>query len=283
MKMRTALIGFDLDGTLLTTEKRLTEYTKDVLKRAYEKGILLVPATGRPLSGIPGEVLDLPGVRYVISANGGRIIDTKQQRLIYEELVPPDTARKILEIFGRYDALREIYYDGVGYAQEDFLKNISRYMEHLPMAEYVLNTRRPVPDIMAKFEKENRGVDKVQGLFVSVEDRDRALADMRDVRDVSVTGALEKNIEVNAAGVNKGTALKILGELLHIRPEDIMAFGDASNDLAMIQAVGTGVAMENGIEEVKRAADHVAPPNDADGVARFIEAYVLNEGGRVIC
>lgn len=283
MKMRTALIGFDLDGTLLTTEKRLTEYTKDVLKRAYEKGILLVPATGRPLSGIPGEVLDLPGVRYVISANGGRIIDTKQQRLIYEELVPPDTARKILEIFGRYDALREIYYDGVGYAQEDFLKNISRYMEHPPMAEYVLNTRRPVPDIMAKFEKENRGVDKVQGLFVSVEDRDRALADMRDVRDVSVTGALEKNIEVNAAGVNKGTALKILGELLHIRPEDIMAFGDASNDLAMIQAVGTGVAMENGIEEVKRAADHVAPPNDADGVARFIEAYVLNEGGRVIC
>lgn len=283
MKMRTALIGFDLDGTLLTTEKRLTEYTKDVLKRAYEKGILLVPATGRPLSGIPGEVLDLPGVRYVISANGGRIIDTKQQRLIYEELVPPDTARKILDIFGRYDALREIYYDGVGYAQEDFLKNISRYMEHPPMAEYVLNTRRPVPDIMAKFEKENRGVDKVQGLFVSVEDRDRALADMRDVRDVSVTGALEKNIEVNAAGVNKGTALKILGELLHIRPEDIMAFGDASNDLAMIQAVGTGVAMENGIEEVKRAADHVAPPNDADGVARFIEAYVLNEGGRVIC
>ena len=283
MKMRTALIGFDLDGTLLTTEKRLTEYTKDVLKRAYEKGILLVPATGRPLSGIPGEVLDLPGVRYVISANGGRIIDTKQQRLIYEELVPPDTARKILEIFGRYDALREIYYDGVGYAQEDFLKNISRYMEHPPMAEYVLNTRRPVPDIMAKFEKENRGVDKVQGLFVSVEDRDRALADMRDVRDVSVTGALEKNIEVNAAGVNKGTALKILGELLHIRPEDIMAFGDASNDLAMIQAVGTGVAMENGIEEVKQAADHVAPPNDADGVARFIEAYVLNEGGRVIC
>ena len=166
---------------------------------------------------------------------------------------------------------------------EDFLKNISRYMEHPPMAEYVLNTRRPVPDIMAKFEKENRGVDKVQGLFVSVEDRDRALADMRDVRDVSVTGALEKNIEVNAAGVNKGTALKILGELLHIRPEDIMAFGDASNDLAMIQAVGTGVAMENGIEEVKQAADHVAPPNDADGVARFIEAYVLNEGGRVIC
>lgn len=283
MKMRTALIGFDLDGTLLTTEKRLTEYTKDVLKRAYEKGILLVPATGRPLSGIPGEVLDLPGVRYVISANGGRIIDRKQQRLIYEELVPPDTARKILDIFGRYDALREIYYDGVGYAQEDFLKNISRYMEHPPMAEYVLNTRRPVPDIMAKFEKENRGVDKVQGLFVSVEDRDRALADMRDVRDVSVTGALEKNIEVNAAGVNKGTALKILGELLHIRPEDIMAFGDASNDLAMIQAVGTGVAMENGIEEVKRAAEHVAPPNDADGVARFIEAYVLNEGGRVIC
>lgn len=278
MKRKPALIGFDLDGTLLTTDKRLTEHTKEVLARAHEKGIILVPATGRPLSGIPDEVLNLPGVRYIISANGGRITDRKRQRLLYEKLVPAETAGRILEIFGKYDALREIYYDGVGYAQEDYLKNISRYLEYPPMAEYVLNTRRPVPDIMKKFEEENRGVDKVQGLFAEIEDRDKALEDMKSIPDVTVTGALEKNIEVNAKDVNKGRALKILGSILQIRTEDIMAFGDASNDLVMIRETGMGVAMENGIEDVKKAAAYIAPPNDEDGVAKFIETHVLKEG-----
>lgn len=275
MKIKTSLIGFDLDGTLLTTDKRLTEYTKTVLERAYENGILLVPTTGRPFSGIPDEILDLPGVRYVISANGGRIIDREEQRLVHEELVPADTAREIMKIFEKYDAMREVYYDGVGYAQKDHLKNISRYLDQPAMAEYVLSTRRPVPDIMEKFEQENRGVDKVQGLFAAIEEKNRALEELKSVMDVTVTGALEKNIEVNAAGVNKGRALRILGELLHICPEHIMAFGDASNDLLMLQEAGTGVAMENGTEEVKQAADYIAPPNDADGVARFIETYVL--------
>ena len=87
---------------------------------------------------------------------------------------------------------------------------------------------------------------------------------------------LRSNIEVNAAGVNKGRALVRLGERLGIRREEIMAFGDGSNDLKMLKEVGTGVAMENAKDEVKEAADYIAGLNDEDGVAKFIEAYVLN-------
>ena len=67
-----------------------------------------------------------------------------------------------------------------------------------------------------------------------------------------------------------------LGERLGIRREEIMAFGDGSNDLKMLKEVGTGVAMENAKDEVKEAADYIAGLNDEDGVAKFIEAYVLN-------
>lgn len=276
MKIRPALIGFDLDGTLLTSDKRLTEHTREILRKAYDMDIILVPSTGRPASGIPADVLELPGVRYVISSNGGRILDLKEERTLYEKLVPADTARHILDIFGHYDSLREIYYDGVGYAQEDKLKRVASFLESSPMAEYVRSTRHPVPDLMEKFNQENRSVDKVQGLFLTLADRDAALEELKSIPDISVTGALEKNIEVNAGNVNKGRALEILGSMLGISISDILAFGDASNDVSMIREAGTGVAMGNGTPEVIEAADFVTAPNDEDGVAGFIETYVLD-------
>ncbi|MGF0033293.1 Cof-type HAD-IIB family hydrolase [Bariatricus sp. SGI.154] len=275
MKIKTRIIGLDLDGTLLTTQKELTPYTREVLGRAIEQGIIVMPATGRPLSGIPEELLHFPGIRYAVTANGGRIVDIRTKETLYECLVPAEIARKVLDIFEHYDTLREIYYDGTGYAQEDALKVIDRYLDSPPMANYIVSTRIPVADVRAKFEEENRSVDKIQGLFVTVEDRNAALEELRAVPDIEVTGALTKNIEVNAKGVNKGKALVRLGELLGIRREEIMAFGDGSNDLYMMQEVGTGVAMENGTKEVKEAADYITASNDQEGVARFIEEYVL--------
>lgn len=144
------------------------------------------------------------------------------------------------------------------------------------MAEYVTRTRVPVSDIWTKFEEEKRGADKVQGLFVSLEDRNAAVEDLRAVSGIEITGALKMNIEVNAAGVNKGKALVRLGEILGISREEIMAFGDGANDLDMMKEVGIGVAMGNGKEEIKEAADYIAASNDEDGVARFLEEYVLS-------
>lgn len=276
MKIKPALIGFDLDGTLLTTDKKLTEHTKETMKRAHDSGIILVPSTGRPASGIPADVLELPGVRYVISSNGGRILDIKEDRVLYEKLVPAETARQILDIFGHYNSMREIYYDGVGYAQKDDLERVSSFLESQPMAEYVRSTRCPVPDLMEKFNQESRSLDKVQGLFLTLADRDAALKELKSIPDISVTGALEKNIEVNAGNVNKGRALKILGELLGIYISDILVFGDAANDVSMIREAGTGVAMGNGTPQVIEASDFVTESNDEDGVAVFIETYVLD-------
>ena len=74
MKLKVQMIGVDLDGTLLTTDKKLLPYTASVLKAAAGQGKIVLPVTGRPLCGVPEELLALPGIRYVISANGGRIV-----------------------------------------------------------------------------------------------------------------------------------------------------------------------------------------------------------------
>lgn len=279
MKHKIKMIGFDLDGTLLTDQKELGEYTVQILKRAVEEGIVILPITGRPLCGLPEEVTGLTGLRYAVTANGARILDLKNAAVLKEQLVSVETAEKILDILGNYDSLREIYYDGTGYAEREKLEQIDHFFEEGPMAEYVRSTRQPVDNLMDKFRKESREVDKVQGVFANLGEREAALDEIRKLEGVTITGALHNNIEVNAAGVDKGNALLWLAQYLGIAPEETMAFGDGNNDIALLEKAGTGVAMKNGIEEVKHAADRVTEKtNDEEGAAKFIETYVLKKG-----
>lgn len=279
MKHKIKMIGFDLDGTLLTDPKELGEYTVQILKRAVEEGIVILPITGRPLCGLPEEVTGLPGLRYAITANGARILDLKNAAVLKEQLVSVETAEKILDILGNYDSLREIYYDGTGYAEREKLEQIDHFFEEGPMAEYVRSTRQPVDNLMDKFRQESREVDKVQGVFADLGEREAALDEIRKLEGVTITGALHNNIEVNAAGVDKGNALLWLAQYLGIAPEETMAFGDGNNDITLLEKAGTGVAMKNGIEEVKHAADRITEKtNDEEGAAKFIETYVLKKG-----
>lgn len=279
MKHKIKMIGFDLDGTLLTDQKELGEYTVQILKRAVEEGIVILPITGRPLCGLPEEVTGLTGLRYAITANGARILDLKNAAVLKEQLVSVETAEKILDILGNYDSLREIYYDGTGYAEREKLEQIDHFFEEGPMAEYVRSTRQPVENLMDKFRKESREVDKVQGVFADLGEREAALDEIRKLEGVTITGALHNNIEVNAAGVDKGNVLLWLAQYLGIAPEETMAFGDGNNDITLLEKAGTGVAMKNGIEEVKHAADRITEKtNDEEGAAKFIETYVLKKG-----
>ena len=275
MTDRIKMIGFDLDGTLLTSNKEITDYTREVLVRAIDQGVVVLPATGRPFQGVPKELLEFPGIRYALTANGARVVDLKENKVLRETLMPVWTAREILTIFEKYDTMREIYYDGVGYAEERMFERIGDFLDKAPMANYILTTRVPVKNVREKFEAENRSVDKMQAIFADVSDKDRALLDLQAVGDIEVTGALTNNIEINAKGVNKGRALVELGAMLGIRREEIMAFGDGDNDIYMMREAGFGVAMANGVDEVRAAADYITVSNDEDGVAKVIEKYVL--------
>ena len=129
MDHKIKLIGFDLDGTLLTSDKRLSDRTKKVMSQAIEQGVVMVPATGRPLSGVPQELLEFPGIRYVVTANGARVLDILEKKTMAEELLSREKCGQILEIFEKYDTFREIYYDGIGYADREKLEQIEKYQE----------------------------------------------------------------------------------------------------------------------------------------------------------
>ena len=100
MEHKIKMIGLDLDGTLLTDKKELTARTKAVISRALSQGIVVLVATGRPWMGIPEELRNFPGMRYALTSNGARVIDTQENRVIEEHLLSPRLALKVLETCG---------------------------------------------------------------------------------------------------------------------------------------------------------------------------------------
>ena len=270
------MIGLDLDGTLLNTQKELTANTRRVLAEAIDSGILVLMATGRPFTGIPEELRTFPGIHYALTSNGARVLDTDHNKLLIEQLLPMESAKKALRIFARYDTLSEIYFDGQGYADAAKLDNVGKYHHDPNMWNYVLTTRIAVPDIWDVIAKENRNMDKVQALFADMDEREAAWKELSELEDLELVGSLSYNIEINAAGVNKGISLVALGEMLGIPRESIMACGDGDNDVHLLQEVGFGVAMANAQPQVKEAADYITASNDEDGVARAIEKYALH-------
>ncbi len=269
------LIAFDLDGTLLTTDKRLTDHARRALGEAAGRGIELVPSTGRPYTAVPEMILHLPGVRYIVTSNGARTLEIGGDKVLHEALLPFDKAKQVMDICARYDVMRDIFYDGQGYTEKEKAESLTRYVSSPVMAEYVRTTRIMAADIDALFLNENRAVDKIQAIFADPEDKKRAFSEIMQIEGIEASGALSNNIEVNGAGVHKGAALLRLGEMLGIRAEEMLAFGDGTNDIRMLKAAGTGVAMANAMQEVRDAADEVTLSNDEDGVAVYIEKYVL--------
>lgn len=269
------MIGLDLDGTLLNTKKELTEYSRDILRRALDKGIIVLVATGRPYTGIPEELRNFQGIRYALTSNGARVLDTEKGELLIEELLPIEDAVRALKVLQKYDTMPEIYFDGQGYADEVKMEQIHKYHHNPHMWEYVRKSRVIVPDIMELAKQRAEDMDKVQGLFADMNEREQAWQELMRDEKLELVGSLKYNIEINAAGVNKGKSLVKLGELLGIRREEIMTCGDGDNDVTMLREVGFSVAMGNAEETVKQAADYITETNDEDGAAKAIERYAL--------
>lgn len=276
--MQIKMVGLDLDGTLLNSRKELTPFTKEVIAKAINKGVHVLVATGRPFTGVPLELREFPGMRYALTANGARILDTATGEILIEHLLSKESAKKVLEITEKYDTLQEIYFDGQGYAKNEKLAHVERYHKDCNMWEYVRASRIAVPDIWELFYSREENLDKVQALFADMEERKAAWEELSECKDLNLVSSLKYNIEINAAGVNKGKGLIALGKMLGIEREEIMAIGDGDNDIEMITEAGVGVAMGNAEEAVKCNADYVTGTNDEDGAARAIVKYVLGGG-----
>lgn len=270
------LIAMDMDGTLLTSRKEVTQKTVKVLEEAMDRGIQIVPATGRSVNGLPKELTDLKRLRYCILSNGARVYDLHEQRSIYKNQFDTDQILKLLEAVKPYHAFRSIAKDGKVYCYKEELYRLESFHLGEYSEEMIRASRTPVEDLKEFIQKEGGTSEKMTLFFEDQEERAKARKELTECGLYAVVASLKNNLEISLHSCNKGDALAYLMEHLDLKKENIMACGDAENDYQMIEAAGIGVVMENGSDEMKEIADYITDDHNSDGVAKAIEVLVLN-------
>ena len=274
--MDIRLILLDLDGTLLDSQKRLPEANRAALAAAAEKGVQIVPASGRLWSGMPQAVRELPFVRYAVGANGAQVYDAAEDRVIRRAEIPLDLADRVYDYLDTLPVIYDCYVDGAGFQDSRHYALIDRFITDPAVNAMAKSIRRPVEDFRGFIDRLGKPLQKIQMFFM---DQDRRVREMETLAamfpSLTVVSSITNNIEMNDLAAVKGEALRFLCRHLGIDPENTMAFGDMMNDLTMIEAAGLGVAMGNADPELKAAADYVTDTNDDCGVARAVEKFIL--------
>lgn len=267
------LIALDLDGTLLTTDKRLTPETEAALRRAAESGIEIVPCTGRFYKAMPERVRALPYIHYTINANGALIYDVRRDRAVCRKDMPWQRAVEVMSFFDAFPVLYDCYQSDRGWITGAFRENCEDFALSLPVLQMFQNDRIPVPELKAHLAEVRQPVQKVMGFF-----REEDLALRSRLRqelserfpDLTVTSSVSNNLEINALEATKGKALAHLAAHLGLDLTQTVAFGDDINDVSMLRAAGIGVAMGNASPEARQAADEITGTCDENGVAQAL-------------
>ena len=265
------LIAFDLDGTLLTTEKELTDENLAALERAAEAGIVLVPATGRFFGVIPENVRSLPWFRYYITINGASVYDAREDRTLLRAEIPWRRAVEIMKYLDTLPVIYDCYMDDWGWMTRALHDRVEDFAPNRHSLDMLRNFRRPVPELKAHLAQVGHDVQKIQMFFRDPELRLRSMGEMKlRFPDLAVTSSIPRNVELNSLEAQKGIALARLAKHLGIDRAETVAFGDDLNDVSMLQTAGIGVAMANAGPEAKDAADLITESCDESGVGRAI-------------
>ena len=269
--MKISLVVSDIDDTLLPKGGQISDRTRRAVAALNEKNIPFVLASGRWFPSTVSVAQEIGCKGPLIVANGGCVIATDGAVLKEFRMADADvkTAYDIVKDSG---ALITSYVRGAIYRL-----NVKTMDDRPPeMLSYFGGALfEVVDDDASRFEAEAlMGVYKMEAYS-----NDGALLNRLRARlaaaGLCVSSSFRTNIEVTTRGLGKGTALDWLAESLGIPRENVMAFGDNTNDMQMLERAGWGVAMGNAVPELKKIAKFVADDCAADGLARAIEEYVL--------
>ncbi len=266
------LIAFDMDGTLLNTEKQMTADTVAAIGEAVAAGKIVVLSTGRGMAELEEFKELLPGIRYVICTSGAIVYDWQEERAVYSRKLSVEEVYKILEV-SKLEKTMVQFLTLESTIEKDKIAQMDRFFleAYRPMYERIT---RKVDNIYDYYEENPVGIEKINVYHLDPESRERTRARLQDLQIEKVDSEIT-SLECSALGVTKGEALCRLCEILGIPLEGTIAVGDADNDLAVLQKAGFAIAMGNANDHVKEVCDVVVADCDHDGCAEAIRTYLL--------
>lgn len=266
------IIFSDLDGTLLTDDKRITEGNRTAIRAMTEAGHSFVIATGRPFESAYkiSQELGLNGEGcYIVSYNGSHVYDCCQKKALLDKKLSMETVRELFGFAWTEGLYIQTYQDG-----EIVTKERTEELDF-----YEKNTNLPgcpKEDVFSYLTKEPN-----KAIVIDLHDHKRLLR-FQKKHEAWAKGKCRlifsnaQYLEVIAEGVSKQTGIEFLTDYLGVDQKNVIAVGDEVNDIEMIRAAGIGVAVQNANPAAKEAADYVTGfTNNEDAIAEVVEKFCM--------
>jgi hypothetical protein len=264
---RIALVVSDVDGTLVTKDKTLTEAAIAAVRRLHDAGIGFTITSSRPSIGMRFLIEPLAITLPVGAFNGSSIVDP-QLKPIEQHLIPAAAAQRSLDVLNQF---------GI----DIWLFTNEKWLTRNPDGEYVPNEKHAIladPTIVADFKPYLEAACKIVGSSSDAALLQRCETEMRQAVGAQATAVRSQSyyLDVTPPGCDKGTFVETMAKRLDISTAAVATIGDMQNDLAMFRKSGLSIAMGNATDDVKKLATDVTTSNEEEGFAGAIEMILRN-------
>jgi len=267
------LVIADVDGTLVTHEKILTQRAIQAVFKMREAGIQFAITSGRPPKGMAMLIEPLKLDEPIAAFNGGVVIQPDLKTVLAQNVLPPDVVKKTVPLILEHNLDVWIYTDTTW-----FVRDVNA--PHVAREQWTVKFEPVVTD---KLETLVDNVAKIVGVSDDLEAVARCEKDVQQAcgSSVSATRSQPYYLDVTHPKANKGEVVLILSELLKIPPQEIATIGDMPNDVLMFVKSGVSIAMGNASPEVQKSATYVTTSSEDEGFANAMEKFILQRHAAV--
>lgn len=271
------MVALDLDGTTFNSAGDISERNVAAIEEAAANGVHVVVSTGRSFRSLPDHIKNVKGIEYAITSNGAHVNRVETGEAVYNDFLDDNAVKEIARLKVETKADIEAFIQGQAYVDQSYYDDVRDNGCAYRNAEYVLWSRKPVPDVSGLMLEHADEIENVNFVYETLELLEEARPKIEAIPNATITSSFPNNLEVGGPNTSKKTALIWLMGELGVVPDELMCCGDAPNDIQMAEMAGIGVAVANAWGGLKDHADYITESNDDDGVGIAIEKFVLKK------
>ncbi|MBQ7476749.1 MAG: HAD family phosphatase [Selenomonadaceae bacterium] len=269
--MKYKLLAFDMDSTLLTSDKKISPASIAKLEELHRRGVHVVVSTGRGISEISDYRKYFQSVTYGIMVSGAVIFDFIHDKPISLHPIEENLLIETINVGIAENAMVHLLTLKDSIANENDVHHMADF--HMEIYQKMFEKIFTPCNDFKNFVSENpKNIFKVNIYHRSIESRNRTIDRLKNL-NLQLTYAERTNLEATPKNISKGSGLVELCKFLNIGVDECVAIGDGYNDEEILKTAGVGVAMGNASEEIKKIADFVTDDNDHEGVLKAIEKF----------
>lgn len=261
-------IALDLDRTTLNAQGKLSKANEEAIRKAVAKGIHVCIASGRAFDTLPQDVVSIPGIEYAITSNGAAVYRIQDKQCLRSYVLTEQSVKKILELTKDFPVTYEGFIRGTAYAAKEYIEDPVKFGATEHAVVYVQSTRHLQDDIVSFLKQHDDELDSMDIVVKDEAQKQKVIEVLKaEVEDIYITSSISQLVEISYKDAGKRSGVKFITEYLGLNPKQVAAFGDADNDIDMLEYAGCGIAMENASNGLLAVADAVTLHHDRDGVA----------------